>query len=30
MVLYIIQDTWKGILGLGEEKDPSSSEMVPI
>jgi len=30
MVLYIIQDTWRAILGLGEEKDPSSSDMVPI
>ena len=30
MVLYIIQDTWKGILGLGEQKEPSSSDMVPI
>jgi TRAP-type C4-dicarboxylate transport system permease small subunit len=30
MVLYIIQDTWKGVLGLGEQKEPSSSDMVPI
>jgi len=30
MVLYIIQDTMKGILGLGEQKEPSSSGMVPI
>jgi len=30
MVLYIIQDTWKQMLGLGEQKDPSSSDMVPI
>jgi len=30
MVLYIIQDTWKGVLGLGELKEPSSSDMVPI
>jgi TRAP-type C4-dicarboxylate transport system permease small subunit len=30
MVLFIIQDTWKGILGLGEQKEPSSSDMVPI
>jgi TRAP-type C4-dicarboxylate transport system permease small subunit len=30
MVLYIIQDTWKGVLGLGEEKEPESSDMVPI
>ena len=30
IVLYIIQDTMKGILGLGEQKEPSSSGMVPI
>ena len=30
MVLYVIQDTIKGILGLGEQKEPSSSDMVPI
>jgi TRAP-type C4-dicarboxylate transport system permease small subunit len=30
MVLYVIQDTMKGILGLGEEKEPESSDMVPI
>ena len=30
MLLYIIQDTWKAILGLGEKEAPSSSEMVPI
>ena len=30
MILYIIQDTWKSILGLGKEEAPSSSEMVPI
>jgi TRAP-type C4-dicarboxylate transport system permease small subunit len=30
IVLYIIQDTMKGILGLGEQKEPSSSDMVPI
>ena len=30
MILYIIQDTWKAILGLGKEEAPKSSEMVPI
>jgi len=32
MVLFIIQDTWKGVLGLRGQKEPSSSEsdMVPI
>lgn len=30
MILYIIQDTWKAILGLGKGEAPSSSEMVPI
>src|SRR5512136_2063238 len=30
MLLFIIQDTWKGILRLGKEEAPSSSEMVPI
>jgi len=31
MVLYIIQDTWKSILGLGEQKEePSSSEIIPV
>ena len=30
IVLYIIQDTMKGILALGEKKEPSSSDMVPI
>jgi TRAP-type C4-dicarboxylate transport system permease small subunit len=30
MVLYVIQDTWKGILHLGEQEEPSSSDMVPI
>lgn len=30
IVLYIIRDTMKGILGLGEEKEPESSDMVPI
>jgi TRAP-type C4-dicarboxylate transport system permease small subunit len=30
MILFIIQDTWKSILGLGKEEAPSSSEMVPI
>lgn len=30
MLLYIIQDTWKGILGLGKVQDVESSEMVPI
>jgi len=30
MLLFIIQDTWKAILGLGKEEAPSSSEMVPI
>ncbi len=30
IVLYIVQDTIKGILGLGERKEPSSSDMVPI
>ena len=30
IVLFIIQDTWKGVLGLGEQKEPSSSDLVPI
>jgi TRAP-type transport system small permease protein len=30
IVLYIIQDMWKGVLGLGEQKEPPSSDMVPI
>jgi TRAP-type C4-dicarboxylate transport system permease small subunit len=30
MLLFIVQDTWKAILGLGKEEAPSSSEMVPI
>jgi len=30
MLLYIIQDTWKAILGLGKKEAPSSSAMVPI
>ena len=32
MVLFIVQDTWKGVLSLGGQKEPSSSEsdMVPI
>ena len=30
MLLFIIQDTWKRILGLGKEEEPSSSDMVPI
>jgi len=30
IVLYIIRDTTTGILGLGEQKEPSSSDMVPI
>jgi TRAP-type C4-dicarboxylate transport system permease small subunit len=30
IVLYIIQETIKRILGLGEQKEPSSSDMVPI
>jgi len=30
IVLYIIRDTTRGILGLGEQKEPSSSDMVPI
>ena len=31
MILYIIQDTWKSILGLGEQKEePSSSEIIPV
>jgi TRAP-type C4-dicarboxylate transport system permease small subunit len=31
MILYIIQDTWKSILGLGEQKEePSSSEVIPV
>ena len=30
MLLFIIQDTWKAILGLGKAEAPSSSEMVPI
>ncbi len=30
MLLFIIQDTWKAILGLGKKEAPTSSEMVPI
>jgi TRAP-type C4-dicarboxylate transport system permease small subunit len=30
MVLYVIQDTMKRILGPGEEKEPPSSEIVPV
>jgi TRAP-type C4-dicarboxylate transport system permease small subunit len=30
MLLYIIQDTWKRILGLGKAEEVSSSDMVPI
>jgi TRAP-type transport system small permease protein len=30
MLLYIIQDTWKRILGLGKQEEVSSSDMVPI
>jgi len=30
MLLYIIHDTWKAVLGLGKKEVPSSSEMVPI
>ena len=31
MILYIIQDTWKSILGLGEQKEePSSSDIIPV
>lgn len=30
MIFYIIQDTWKGIRGLGKEEAPASSEMIPI
>ena len=30
MLLFIIQDTWKRILGFGKEEAPTSSEMVPI
>jgi TRAP-type transport system small permease protein len=30
MLLFIIQDTWKSILGLGKKEAPTSSEMVPI
>lgn len=30
MLLYIIQQTWKQFLGLGEKQEPSSSDMVPI
>jgi len=30
MLLYIIQDTWRGILGLGNAQEVKSSDMVPI
>jgi TRAP-type C4-dicarboxylate transport system permease small subunit len=30
MVLYLIQDTWKRIVGLGKPEGESGSEMVPI
>jgi TRAP-type C4-dicarboxylate transport system permease small subunit len=30
MLLFIIQDTWSGILGLGKVQDVESSEIVPI
>jgi TRAP-type C4-dicarboxylate transport system permease small subunit len=31
MILYIIHDTWKSILGLGEQKEePSSSDIIPV
>lgn len=30
MLLYLIQDTWKRIRGLGKEEGSGSSEMVPI
>jgi TRAP-type transport system small permease protein len=30
MLLYLIQDTWKGIQGLGKSQEVESSDMVPI
>lgn len=30
MLLYLAQDTWKRIRGLGKAEEASSSEMVPI
>jgi TRAP-type C4-dicarboxylate transport system permease small subunit len=30
MLLYLAQDTWKRIRGLGKPEEASSSEMVPI
>ena len=30
MVLYIVQDTWQGILGLGGNQEVESSDVVPI
>lgn len=30
MILYLIQDTWKRIVGLGKPEEESGSEMVPI
>jgi TRAP-type C4-dicarboxylate transport system permease small subunit len=30
MLLYLAQDTWKRIRGLGKAEETSSSEMVPI
>jgi TRAP-type transport system small permease protein len=30
MLLYLAQDTWKRIRGLGKAEESSSSEMVPI
>ena len=30
MLLYVVQDTWNGILGLGKDQGVQSSDMVPI
>lgn len=30
MILYIIKDTWSGVLGLGKAQEVKSSDMVPI
>jgi TRAP-type C4-dicarboxylate transport system permease small subunit len=30
MLLYLAQDTWKRIRGLGKAEETSASEMVPI
>jgi TRAP-type C4-dicarboxylate transport system permease small subunit len=29
MILYVIRQTWKGILGLGERQDVATVEVIP-